>query len=31
LFITKIKAQIGFEPMLDIRGILEKVIAHHGD
>lgn len=29
--ITKIRALIGFEPTLDIRGILEKVIAHHSD
>jgi UDP-glucose 4-epimerase len=29
--ITKIKALIGFEPTLDIRGILERVIAYHGD
>jgi UDP-glucose 4-epimerase len=29
--ITKIKALIGFEPTLDIRGILERVIAYYGD
>ena len=29
--ISKIRALIGFEPTLDIHGILEKVIAYHGN